>query len=205
MNVNSSQNWDAIYQNGTDGWDLGGPHPTLKRLAANGGFNPGRMLVLGAGRGYDAREFARNGFQVTALDFSRTAVREMRRLTEPDAPLDIMHHDMFNLPDGMSGTFDYTLEYVTFCAIDPSRRSEYADMVRHVLKPGGLYISLAFPLREFEGGPPFSVSTGQLLELFETRDFKLLRREWPEDSIKPRRGFEELLIFQKTKPGNRRT
>lgn len=205
MNVNSSQNWDAIYQNGTDGWDLGGPHPTLKRLAASGEFILGRMLVLGAGRGYDAREFARNGFQVTALDFSRTAAREMRRLSEPDAPLDIMHHDMFNLPDGMTGTFDYTLEYVTFCAIDPARRVEYADMVRRVLKPGGLYISLAFPLREFAGGPPFSVSTGQLLELFESRDFNLLRREWPEDSIKPRRGFEELLIFQKTKPGNRRT
>jgi len=199
MNVNSSQKWDAAYQNGTDFWDLGMPHPTLKRLAASGQFKPGRMLVLGAGRGYDAREFARNGFQVTALDFSQTAVGEMQRLAEPDAPLEVIRHDMFNLPDEMSGAFDYTLEYVTFCAIQPSRRAEFVDMVTRVLKPGGLYISLAFPLREFVGGPPFSVSTGQLLELFEARGFELLRREWPEDSIKPRRGFEELLIFRKTK------
>jgi len=109
---------------------------------------------------------------------------------------------MFNLPDKMNAAFDYLLEYVTFCAIDPARRVEFADMVKRVLKPGGLYISLAFPLREFEGGPPFSVSTTQLLELFGTRNFKLLKREWPEDSIRPRRGFEELLIFQKTKPGD---
>ncbi len=202
MNVNSSQKWDADYQNGTDVWDLGGPHPTFKRLAASGGFKPGRMLVLGAGRGYDAREFARNGFQVTALDFSQTAVREMGRLSESDAPVELLQHDMFNLPDEMKAAFDYLLEYVTFCAIDPARRAEFADMVKRVLKPGGLYISLAFPLREFEGGPPFSVSTEQLLELFRARDFNLLKREWPEDSIRPRRGFEELLIFQKTKPGD---
>lgn len=202
MNVNSSQKWDADYQNGTDVWDLGGPHPTFKRLAASGGFKPGRMLVLGAGRGYDAREFARNGFQVTALDFSQTAVREMGRLSESDAPVELLQHDMFNLPDEMNAAFDYLLEYVTFCAIDPARRAEFADMVKRVLKPGGLYISLAFPLREFEGGPPFSVSTEQLLELFRARDFNLLKREWPEDSIRPRRGFEELLIFQKTKPGD---
>ena len=201
MNVNSSQKWDADYQNGTDVWDLGGPHPTFKRLAASGGFKPGRMLVLGAGRGYDAREFARNGFQVTALDFSQTAVREMGRLSESDAPVELLQHDMFNLPDEMNAAFDYLLEYVTFCAIDPARRAEFADMVKRVLKPGGLYISLAFPLREFEGGPPFSVSTEQLLELFRARDFNLLKREWPEDSIRPRRGFEELFIFQKTKPG----
>ena len=202
MNVNSSQKWDSDYQNGTDVWDLGGPHPTLKRLAASGQFRPGRMLVLGAGRGYDAREFARNGFQVTALDFSQTAVQEMGRLAEPDAPVEPLQHDMFNLPDEMSAAFDYLLEYVTFCAIDPTRRGEFADMVTRILKPGGLYISLAFPLRDFEGGPPFSVSTGQLLELFGTRDIKLLKREWPKDSIRPRRGFEELLIFQKTKPGD---
>jgi len=201
MNVNSSRKWDSDYQNGTDFWDLGGPHPTFKRLASNGQFKPGRLLVLGAGRGYDAREFARSGFQVTALDFYQTAVREMRRLAEPDAPLEVIQHDMFNLPEEMNGAFDYALEYVTFCAVQPSRRAEFADMVTRVLKPGGLYISLAFPLREFEGGPPFSVSTGQLMELFADRGFELLRREWPEDSIRPRRGFEELLIFQKRMRG----
>ncbi|GAB4418981.1 MAG: methyltransferase domain-containing protein [Anaerolineales bacterium] len=197
MDINSSQKWDADYQNGTDRWDLGGPHPTFKRLAASGEFAPGVMLVLGAGRGYDAREFARNGFQVAALDFSAAAVQEMQRLAKPDAPLNILQHDMFALPKEMNSHFDYILEYVTFCAIHPSRREEFAGLVARLLKPGGLYISLAFPLRESEGGPPFSVSAEQLLNLFTERNFQLIRREWPEDSIKPRRGFEELLIFQK--------
>jgi hypothetical protein len=34
------------------------------------------MLVLGAGRGHDARLFARRGFTVTAVDFSSAVVEE---------------------------------------------------------------------------------------------------------------------------------
>lgn len=197
MDINTSSKWDADYLNGNDIWDLGGPHPTFRRLAASGQFMPGYMLVLGAGRGYNAREFARNGFRVTALDFSEAAIQEMERLAEPDAPIQTLQHDMFTLSGKMNGTCDYLLEYVTFCAIDPARRAEFADLVLRLLKPGGLYISLAFPLRDFAGGPPFSVSVAQLLELFGERNFTLLHRELPADSIKPRRGFEELLIFKK--------
>ncbi len=31
-----------------------------KQIASNGRFKPGSMIVLGAGRGHDAREFARH-------------------------------------------------------------------------------------------------------------------------------------------------
>src|SRR5688572_1798513 len=96
--VNSPEKWEADYERGTDGWDLNGPTPVFKRLATSGQFKPGRMIVLGAGRGYDAREFARHGFQVTAVDFSPYAVREMQRLAEPGAPVEIVHSDLFALP-----------------------------------------------------------------------------------------------------------
>jgi len=47
------------------------------------------------------------------------------------------------------------------------------------------------------GGPPFSLTELELLDLFEKRNFTLLSREKPEDSVKPRKGAEELFIFQK--------
>ena len=197
MDVNSPDKWDANYEQGTDGWDLGGPTPVFQRLLRRGQLIPGRMIVLGAGRGYDAREFARRGFQVTAVDFSSEAVREMQRLGSPDAPVEILRHDIFTLPDTLNHFFDYVLEYTCFCAIDPKRRAEYADLVKRLLKPGGIYVDLAFPLDRREGGPPFAVSAAEILELFQGRGFKLLSREKPLDSISSRRNAEELFLFQK--------
>lgn len=212
QDVNSPKKWEADYQRGTDGWDLNGPTPVFKRLAASGQFKPGRMFVPGAGRGHDAREFARHGFQVTAVDFSPYAVREMRRLAEPAAPVEILESDLFKLPARLEHSFDYVLEYTCFCAIDPQRRDEYADLVVRLLrspddlsgrspdpasgKPGGIYIDLAFPLDTHEGGPPFAVSVSEISALFEIRGFSLLQREIPADSVPQRRELEELLVFE---------
>jgi len=194
--INSPRKWEADYERGTDGWDLGGPTPTFQQLAASGRFAPGRMIVLGAGRGHDARTFARQGFQVIAVDFAAHAVREMQRLADPAAPIEVVQHDIFTLPSTFDGVFDYVLEYTCFCAIDPQRRGEYADLVKRLLKPGGIYIDLAFPLSTHTGGPPFAVSASEVLELFESHGFHLLSREVPAESVPRRRGIEELLVFQ---------
>ena len=197
MDVNSSRKWDENYEHGTDGWDLGMPTPVFKRLIASGQLVPGRMIVLGAGRGYDAREFARHGFQVTAVDFSSQAVSEMHRLATAEASVEILQHDIFTLPETRNHSYDYVLEYTCFCAIDPKRRPDYADLVTRLLKPNGMYIDLAYPLNERNGGPPFTVSTLEILDLFQTRGFRLISREEPTDSIPRRRHAEELLLFQK--------
>lgn len=196
--VNFPTKWEADYQRKSDGWDLGGPTPAFKRLASTRRFKPGRMIVPGAGRGHDAREFARHGFQVTAVDFSPYVVNEMKRLADPHTPVEILQHDIFALPPKLDHSFDYVLEYTCFCAIDPKRRAEYADLITRLLKPGGAYIDLAFPLDGRQGGPPFAVSEPELLNLYQERGFKLLAREKPVDSVSPRRGAEELFIFEKT-------
>jgi SAM-dependent methyltransferase len=200
MNVNSPEKWDANYEQGTDGWDLGRPTPVFQRLVLSQQLIPGRMIVLGAGRGYDAREFARHGFQVTAVDFSSQAVQEMHRLASPDAPVEILQHDIFTLPDTLNNSFDYVLEYTCFCAIEPNRRAEYADLVTRLLKPNGIYVDLAFPLDRRQGGPPFAVSAAEILDLFQARGFKLLSREKPVNSVSSRRNAEELFLFQRGLP-----
>ncbi len=197
LDVNTPDKWEADYRGGTDGWDLGRPNPVFMRLAQSRRFKPGRMLVPGAGRGHDAREFARFGFQVTAVDFSPSAVREMKRLADPAAPVEVVQGDLFALPRQLNETFDYVLEYTCFCAIDPKRRSEYADLVERLLKPAGIYIDLAFPLDGRPGGPPFAVTEKEILGLFRPRGFELISQEMPRDSIEQRRQAERLLIFRK--------
>jgi hypothetical protein len=89
------------------------------------------------------------------------------------------------------------LEYTCYCAIDPQRRAEFADLTARLLKPGGIYISLAYPISDRNGGPPFSVSVPEVLKLFQERGFKLIERKIPTDSVPARKGAEELLLLQK--------
>ena len=196
LHVNSPAFWEEVYQGGRAGWDLGGPTPAFQRLLHSGRFAPGRLMVLGAGRGHDAREFAQHGFTVTAVDFARDAAAAMRALATPEAALEIVQADIFTLPHDLDGMFDFVLEYTCFCAIDPARRSEYADLVARLLRAGGTYIDMAFPLDGHAGGPPFAVAVPEVLALFAARGFALVERETPPDSVAQRSGLEELLIFR---------
>lgn len=195
--VNSSDFWDRLYQTNQFHWDLGGPTPVFRRLAEGGQFALGRMLVLGAGHGHDARLFARHGFQVTAVDFAEEAVAAMQKLAQPTAPVEIVQADFFSLPAKWYSRFDYVLDYTSFCAVLPSRRPEYADLVGRLLKPGGLYIMLAFPIGRRPGGPPYVVQPEAIIALYTERGFRLEQRETPADSAPGRQGHEELLILKK--------
>ncbi len=194
--VNKPDYWEVIYEAGRAGWDLGGPTPALHRLLESGKIAPGRLIALGAGRGHDARDFARHGFRVTAVDFAAEAVAAMRELADPSAPIDMVRADIFDLPAEFDHAFDVVLEYTCFSAINPARRGEYADVVARLIKPGGIYVALLFPLDQRKGGPPFAVSMDEVLALFRKRKFRLRHREIPEDSIWQRHGLEELVIFK---------
>ena len=195
--VNSASFWEESYRSGRTGWDLGMPTPVFQRLAESNQFQPGKMLVICAGRGYDARMFARLGFQVTAVDFAEEAVKEMQSLLEAEMPMEVIQADLFDLPAFMKEEFEYILEYTCFCAIDPQRRAEYIESVSSLLKPGGYYIALAFPIGQRTGGPPFVVAPDELVDPLNDRGFELITREVPDNSVPGREGIEELLILEK--------
>jgi SAM-dependent methyltransferase len=196
-NVSSVSFWEESYRSGRTGWDLGMPTPVFRRIAEKRQFQPGKMLVICAGRGYDARLFARQGFQVTAVDFAESAIKEMQSLLEPGLSMEVIQADLFDLPAFLKEEFDYILEYTCFCAIDPQRRAEYIESVSSLLKPGGYYIALAFPIGRRSGGPPFVVTPDELIDPLNERGFKLVTREVPEDSVPGREGIEELLVLRK--------
>ena len=195
--TNSPDFWQLFYRNGRTAWDLGAPTPPFARLAVSGDFLPGQMIVLGAGRGHDARLFAQHGFTVLAVDFASDAVATMHLLNNEATPVQVLQADIFELPMGMNGRFDYILEYTCFCAIDPSRRKDYAALAARLLKPGGHFIALAFPIGTRSGGPPFVVQPDAMIELLSEHGFSLQHRELPPDSVPSRQNIEELIIMQK--------
>ncbi|MEM7111891.1 MAG: methyltransferase domain-containing protein, partial [Chloroflexota bacterium] len=196
-NANSPEFWEHVYQEMDAPWDLGRPTPVFQQLVDEKRFGPGKLIVLGAGKGHDARLFAQAGFAVTAVDFAETAVRHMHANNDPTAPFTPLQADIFALPAELNGTFDYVLEYTCFCAIDKTRRPEYADLVQRLLRPGGTYIALAFPIVDKIGGPPFAVQPDELIQLFTERNFSLESRMMPTNSTPHRQGIEELVVMQK--------
>jgi methyl halide transferase len=199
LDIDKPEFWEEIYEHGRAGWDLGGPTPAFVQLLASGEFAPGKILVTCAGRGHDAREFARHGFRVDAVEFAADPVRDMQALADRRAPVRVFQSDLFTLPRELDGQYDYVLEYTCYCAINPKRRAEYADLIARLLKPRGVLIALVFPTSQHAGGPPFYAPIPEVLDLFQTRGFKLLQRQVPHDSVPQRKGSEELLIFQKSR------
>lgn len=73
-------------------------------------------------------------------------------------------------------------DYTFMCALEPSIRGQWAQKMADLVAPGGLLLTLIFPICEKEGGPPFKVSLEVYRELlepvgFECRELDLLPPE----------------------------
>jgi len=88
------------------------------------------------------------------------------------------------------------VEYTCYCAIEPSRRREYAAALRDALKPGGLLVALLFPVEAREGGPPFGIDEREIEDVLAA-GMDVLHVETPASSVEPRRGRERLAILRK--------
>lgn len=54
--------------------------------------------------------------------------------------------------------FDFVYDYTFLCALEPSIRLDWANKMSEVIKPGGVLLTLIFPILEGRvGGPPFRV------------------------------------------------
>jgi SAM-dependent methyltransferase len=192
--------WDEKYLHNKAGWDLKSPTPVFLRIVKEKKIiKAGKLLILGSGYGYDAVEATKEGFEVTAVDFSIQANLFAQSLAkDSNSNVEFIASDFFNLTKKFTSYFDAVYEYVTFCAIDPSRRKEYARLIRALLKPGGKFIALWFPVEKREGGPPFGVNLDETQKLF-SKHLKIISSSVEEETIKPRKGREILQIYEKEK------
>ncbi|NJO79874.1 MAG: methyltransferase domain-containing protein [Cyanobacteria bacterium RM1_2_2] len=184
--------WEERYQDGTARWNLGQPAPPfVPFLGSPEAPLPGRIAVLGAGHGHDALLFAEHGFEVVAFDFAPSAIAvgtEAARSRGLSAQF--LQRDIFTLPEEFSASFDYVLEHTCFCAISPDQRSDYVNVVRSILRPGGNLIAL-FWAHERPGGPPFGVTVADLRQYFAPY-FDFLMFDLASDSVESRKDEEYL-------------
>ncbi len=105
------------------------------------------ILELGAGQGRDTLFFAREGFQILALDYSREGVETIRTKSGAvglSQSITALRHDVRQpLPFG-DGLFDGCYSHMLYCMALTTRELEFlSQQVWRVLKPGGLNIYTA--------------------------------------------------------------
>jgi SAM-dependent methyltransferase len=195
--------WDDIYRNDMAGWDMKTPTPVFENLLdAKKFIKPGKILIAGCGKGYDAVLAAKNGYDVYADDFSIEAIKFARDLAEKEkVKVNFLLEDIFRLDSIYKDYFDYIYDYVTYCAVIPERRKEYVEKIAGLLKPGGKLIALLFPVEDRKGGPPFAVDVQEFYDLV-SRHLSLIFSSKKINSIKPRNGREVLQIYLKKEVEN---
>ncbi|CAN5606494.1 hypothetical protein BH23ACT3_BH23ACT3_05250 [soil metagenome] len=118
------------------------------------GWPTGRAVDLACGEGRNAIWLARQGWQVTAIDYSSVAVERGRRLAD-DAGVDVD----FVCADATThrvspGTVDLAL--VCYLQLPADHLSAALDNAREALAPGGAVVVIAHALENLEhgvGGP----------------------------------------------------
>ncbi|MBF2001995.1 MAG: methyltransferase domain-containing protein [Synechococcales cyanobacterium M58_A2018_015] len=188
--------WEGRYQEGTDRWDLGQPAPPfVSLLQSDDAPPPGRVAVLGAGRGHDALLFARAGFEVIGFDFAPSAIEAATASAQQQGlAARFLQRDIFELASEFPQQFDYVLEHTCFCAILPEQRVDYVRLVQRILRPRGELIAL-FWAHSRPGGPPFGVRPEELRQYFSGA-FEPLLFQLAHNSVESRFSEEYLARFR---------
>lgn len=189
--------WQLRYDEGVLPWDLGGPSPHFTRFLNAEKPVPGKLAVLGCGRGHDGALFADAGFDVTGFDYAPGAVAEANRLYGDRA--NWVRADIFALGEQYRGRFDYVAEHACFCAIPRRRREDYVDAVSRLLKPGGEYLAVFWMEFDDADGPPFSTSPDEIRRRFGP-DFEILALDPVPENAGGRDGREYLARLRKKFP-----
>ena len=103
-----------------------------------------RILELGGGQGRDTLFFAGNGFQITVLDYSESAVKSIddkARMLGLSGYITTLRHDAREPLPFDDETMDGCFSHMLYCmALTTSELDLLSREVRRVLRPNGLHI-----------------------------------------------------------------
>lgn len=155
--------WQSRYATGRTGWDIGHASAPLRRIVDALEDRTLRILIPGAGNGYEVEYLWQRGFtDLTVIDLAPAPLERLAaRIPELPAAR-LVRGDYFD----HRGTYDLQLEQTFFCALDPALRPAYVRQAHALLAPGGRLRGVLFD-RTFElPGPPFGGSASEYRTLF---------------------------------------
>jgi SAM-dependent methyltransferase len=138
------QHWNRMYAEEPDFFGEEPIYPAKKAAEILKREGKSRILELGAGQGRDTLFFAKNGFHVTALDYSENAVEAINQKAQTlglPQSISAVRHDIRKKFPFANESFDACYCHMLYCmALCTSELEALFQEVRRVLKPNGLNI-----------------------------------------------------------------
>jgi SAM-dependent methyltransferase len=152
-NQSSEPDFDALYRDeqlaeglpAATPWDIGGPQPVVQQLVAYGGLR-GEVLDPGTGPGHHAIYYAANGYSVTGIDGSATAIdRATHNAERAGVAVDFQVADATQL-DGLDNRFDTVVDSAFYHVFfgDEDTQTQYAHALHRATKPGARLFMFEF-------------------------------------------------------------
>ena len=194
--------WQKRYLDGDTPWDKGEAAPPLAELIERLGselFGDGEVWVPGCGAGHDVRLLAGYGLKAVGLDLAPAAIQEAQAHPVVNAErYELM--DVLELDEIQNRKASGIWEHTCFCAIDPSRRSDYARSAAEILSDGGVLAGVFFLTPwdpgEQQQGPPFGASIKEIDACFAPW-FERIEAWLPESAYPGREGREWLAVYKR--------
>jgi len=165
-------------------WDTGISPPELMAFIQS--HQPGRALDLGCGTGTNAITLAKNGWQVTGVDFVSQAIRKARRKASR-AQLNItFYRDDVTKLKGIEGPFDLILDIGCFHSLPEEGRAAYLININNLLAQGGTFMLYAY--FSYPDESPTSLGRGIKegdLEIFEPHLRLVKRQDGDDRGVRP--------------------
>lgn len=136
-------------------WNIGTPPDALVRLVESGGVRPCRTVDFGCGAGNYAVWLAKQGFDVTGIDISPSAIELARKnAAGQGVACTFLVADVLGDLREVKGPFDFAFDWELLHHIYPKDRPRYVANVARKLETGGKYLSVCF----HEADPQFGGS-----------------------------------------------
>ena len=159
--------WDQIYREyplEELGWELGKSRPILVEAIERGLLKKGKTLDICCGAGTNTVYLAKEGFDVTGIDISPTAIEYAKKKAEKaKVKIDFRVTDFSKLPFA-DEEFDFVYDMGCFHHVNIEDRPAFINGVHRVLRKGGSYMLTCFSYKNGAGWNYFTKK--QLICLF---------------------------------------
>jgi len=177
------------------------------QLVEEGAIPIGVALDLGCGTGEKTIYLAKNGFTVTGVDISKTAIKHARKFAaQAGVQAEFYIQDDTDLSFLKNKVFDFILDFSALHGIAKEKQSKYAEEIAKHLKSKGLFFLRCFSKRtpdrnsdyflgpEVPGWKIWYFSEDDIVSLFGDK-FKIIKKH-QEDFKTPIRDiyFDEYLM-----------
>tara|TARA_B100000579_G_C22614751_1_gene748983 strand:+ start:161 stop:814 length:654 start_codon:yes stop_codon:yes gene_type:complete len=151
--IRQSQHWEKNFSSKPE---MFGKEPSVAAIDAVKIFkenNLDKIIELGSGQGRDSLFFAKNGFNIEALDYSRSAVKDIINKSKEYKIDNFLNAKIFDLRKKLpyeDETFDACFSHMLYCmAFSTHEIEKLNNEVNRVLKKGGINI---FTVRNISDG-----------------------------------------------------